>query len=137
PNRLHWMRGLVVGVSLILLLALLAGAAVFILTGTDWGRERIRRYGQNWINGQIHGTAKIGRISGNLLTGVVIHDFSIVDTAGKPFVAVESVRGSYSVVSLFKKHLWFRDVVAVRPLIVLDRPPEGAWNWQRIFPRDT
>ncbi|HEY4130557.1 MAG TPA: hypothetical protein VGM50_08055, partial [Gemmatimonadaceae bacterium] len=23
------------------------------------------------------------------------------------------------------------------PLIVLDRPPNGAWNWQRIFPRDT
>src|SRR5205823_6985677 len=27
--------------------------------------------------------------------------------------------------------------VAVRPLIVLDRPENGPWNWQRIFPRDT
>ena len=25
----------------------------------------------------------------------------------------------------------------MRPLVVLDHPPGGKWNWQRIFPRDT
>ena len=31
----------------------------------------------------------------------------------------------------------FRTPRSVRPLVVLDRPPNGKWNWQRIFPRDT
>ena len=25
----------------------------------------------------------------------------------------------------------------MRPIVVLDQPPDGHWNWQRIFPRDT
>ena len=139
PKKVHWGRGILVGVACILFLALLAGGAVLVLSSTDWGHERVRRYAQTLINGQIHGTARIGRISGNLLTGVTVHNFSIVDTAGQPFVAVESMRARYSVMSLARKHIWIRDVIAVRPLIVLDRPaPKGStWNWQRIFARDT
>src|SRR4051812_32411253 len=139
PNKLRWGRGILVGVACIVFLALLAGGAVLVLSSTDWGHERVRRYAQTLINGQIHGTARIGRISGNLLTGITVHNFSIVDTAGQPFVAVESMRARYSVMSLVRKHIWIRDVVAVRPLIVLDRPaPKGStWNWQRIFARDT
>ena len=45
-------------------------AAVFVLTGTDWGRERVRRYAEAAINSRIHGHATIGRLSGNLLTGM-------------------------------------------------------------------
>ena len=39
--------------------------------------------------------------------------------------------------SLLRKHIWSTSVYVVRPLVVLDRPPNGDWNWQRIFPRDT
>jgi translocation and assembly module TamB len=139
PNKLRWGRGIVVGIACILFLAILAGGAVLILSSTDWGHERVRRYAQTLINDQIHGTARIGRISGNLLTGITVHNFSIVDTAGSPFVAVESMRANYSVMSLVRKHIWIRDIVAVRPLIVLDKPATKGvpWNWQRIFKRDT
>lgn len=139
PDKLHWGRGLAVGIACILFLVLLAGGAILVLSSTDWGHERVRRYAQTLINGQIHGTARIGRISGNLLTGITIHNFSIVDTAGQPFVAVESIRARYSILSLVRKHIWVRDVIAVRPLIVLDRPATrgSTWNWQRIFERDT
>lgn len=137
PNKLHWGRGALVGVIMILSLVAIAAAAVLVLTGTDWGRERVRRFAQNAINGQIHGKATIGRLSGNLLTGMTVHDFVITDSANKPFVAVESFRADYSIGSLLKKHVWIDHAVLVRPLIVLDRPPNGEWNWKRIFPRDT
>jgi translocation and assembly module TamB len=137
PNRLRWGRGALVGLIMILSLIAIAAGALYILTGTDWGRERVRRYAQNAINSRIHGRATIGRLSGNLLTGMTIHDFAITDSAGKPFIAVESFRAKYNVWSLLRKHIWVEDAVAVRPLIVLDRPPEGKWNWARIFPRDT
>jgi translocation and assembly module TamB len=137
PNALNWQRGIITGASMISALILLAIIAVLVLTGTDWGRERVRRFAEVRVNGMIHGRARIGRLSGNLLTGLTVHDFVITDSAGKPFVAVESFRADYSIMGLLRKHIWLDNAVVVRPLIVLDRPVNENWNWQRIFPRDT
>ncbi|HVX39756.1 MAG TPA: translocation/assembly module TamB domain-containing protein [Gemmatimonadaceae bacterium] len=134
---LNWRRGILVGASMISCLILLAIIAVLVLTGTDWGRERVRRYAENWLNGTIHGRAKIGRLSGNLLVGMTVHNLTITDSAGEPFVAVKSFTADYSVMSLLRKHIWLDNAVAVEPLIVLDRKPQGEWNWQRIFPKST
>jgi translocation and assembly module TamB len=136
-DRLHWGRGALVGLIMILSLVAIAAIGVLVLTGTDWGRERVRRFAVVQINGMIHGRATIGKITGNLLTGMTVHDFAITDSAGKPFVAVESFRANYSIMSLLRKHIWIEDAVLIRPLIVLDRQPAGDWNWHRIFPRDT
>lgn len=130
---LNWRRGILVGASMISVLILLAIIAVLVLTGTDWGRERVRRYAENWLNGTIHGHAKIGRLSGNLLVGMTVHNFTITDSTGEPFVAVKSFTADYSIMSLLRKHIWLDNAVAVEPLIVLDRKPQGEWNWQRIF----
>src|ERR1044071_4817268 len=118
-------------------LLLLAAIAVVVVTGTDWGRERVRRYAVGMINGMIHGKATIGQLSGNLLTGMTVHNIAITDSAGQPFIAVESFKANYELASLLRKRIWIREAVLVRPLVVLDRPPNGNWNWQRIFPRDT
>jgi translocation and assembly module TamB len=137
PNGLRWGRAFATLVAIVLGLVMVAVIAVFVLTNTDWGRERIRRYAQAWINGTIHGQARIGRITGNLLTGMTVHDFVITDSAGKPFVAVESFHGSYSIFGLLHKRISVDQAVAVRAIVVLDKPPSQPWNWQRIFPRDT
>ena len=134
---LNWRRGILVGAALISCLILIAIIGALVLTGTDWGRERTRRYAQNALNGMIHGRATIGRLSGNLLTGMTVHDLTITDSAGKPFVAVESFSADYAVLSFLRKRVWLNNAEVVRPLIVLDRPPHGKWNWQNIFPRDT
>lgn len=137
PEPLNWRRGILVGAALISCLILIAIIAALVFTGTDWGRERIRRYAQASLNGMVHGHATIGRISGNLLTGITVHDFAITDSAGQPFVAVESFNARYAVLSFLRKHIWLTDAVVVRPLIVLNRAPGEKWNWQNIFPRDT
>jgi translocation and assembly module TamB len=134
---LNWRRGILVGAALISLLILIAITAVLVLTSTDWGRERVRRFAVNALGGMVHGQVKIGRLEGNLLSGVSVRDFTIADSAGKPFIAVESATSKYSVLSLLRRRLWLDQVYVVRPLVVLDRLPKGDWNWQRIFPRDT
>lgn len=136
-DSLHWGRGALMAVIMIGSLIIAVMLAVLIITGTDWGRERVRRVAVDFINSRIHGHATIGRISGNLLVGMTVHDFAITDSAGEPFVAVESFRGDYKIMSLLRKHIWIDNAVAIRPLVVLDRPPDGEWNWKRIFPRDT
>lgn len=136
-TTLNWRRGILVGALLILGPILLGVLAVLLLSGTDWGRERVRRVAQNQIAGMVHGHVTIGRLSGNLLVGMTVHNFAITDSAGAPFASVESFKAHYSIVSLLEKRVWIDGAVVVRPLIVLDRRDGGSWNWQRIFPRDT
>jgi hypothetical protein len=38
---------------------------------------------------------------------------------------------------ILEEALTFDDVLLVRPVIVLDKPPGGQWNYARIFPDDT
>jgi translocation and assembly module TamB len=132
-----WERAILIVVTTILSLVAIAATVLLVLTGTDWGRERVRRFAVSAINRSIHGHATIGRLSGNLLTGMTAHDIAITDSAGHPFVAAESFRGSYHIISLLRKRIWIEDAVVMRPVVVLDRPPDGDWNWDRIFPRDT
>ena len=136
-QRLNWRRGILVGTALISLLLLIAILGVLVFTSTDWGRERVRRYAVDALSGMLRGRVTIGRLEGNLLSGVTVHDFTITDSAGKPFIAIESASSKYSVMSLLRKRVWLDQVYVVRPLIVIDRLPKGDWNWQRIFPRDT
>jgi translocation and assembly module TamB len=136
-DKLRWGRGVVALALSISLLVLVAAVAVLVLTGTDWGRERVRRVAQNALAGMVHGKVRIGRLSGNLLTGMVVHNFAITDSAGAPFVAVESFTANYELMSLIRKHIWIDGAEIVRPVIVLDRPPNGKWNYQRIFAKDS
>ena len=115
----------------------LAGIVVVILTSTEWGHERVRGFALSQLQSHVHGRVSIGRLSGNLLTGLTVHDLAISDSSGEPFIAAQEVSARYALGPLIAKKIWLNDVRVVRPLIVLDRPPGGKWNYQRIFPSDT
>lgn len=124
-------------VTVLLGIVALAGIAVVVLTSTQWGHERVRRIALSQLQSHIHGRATIGSLSGNLLTGLTVHDFAISDSSGEPFIAAQEVSARYALGALISKKIWLQDVRLVRPLIVLDRPPGGKWNYQRIFATDT
>jgi hypothetical protein len=124
-------------VTVLLGIVALAGIVVVVLTSTEWGHERVRRIALSQLQSRIHGKATIGRLSGNLLSGLTIHDFAISDSSGEPFIAAQEVSARYALGALIGKKIWLEDVRLVRPLIVLDRPPGGKWNYQRIFVSDT
>src|SRR5689334_22483357 len=124
-------------VTVLLGIVALAGIAVVVLTSTDWGHERVRRIALSQLQSHVHGRVSIGKLSGNLLTGLTVHDFAITDSTGEPFIAAQEVSARYALGALISKKIWLQDVRLVRPLIVLDRPPGGEWNYQRIFVSDT
>ena len=134
----HRLGRVLLGIVTVLLgIVALAGIVVVVLTSTEWGHERVRRIALSQLQSRIHGKATIGKISGNLLSGLTIHDFAISDSAGEPFIAAQEVSARYALGALLGKKIWLQDVRLVRPLIVLDRPPGGKWNYQRIFVSDT
>ena len=132
-----WAEVIGATVLAVLIVITLGALTVYVLTGTDWGHERMRRVAQSFLQNKAHGTVRIGSVSGSLLTGVVISDFSITDSAGDPFIAVPRMRGEYSIGDLIHRRIWVENVVLERPYIVLDKKPTTQWNWKRIFPHDT
>lgn len=121
------------------LATLIAGAValVFVLTNTDWGHQQIRSRVVSALNGSAHGIVKVGRIDGNLLKGLTLHDISITDSAGAPFVVARSISAGYGLRALISKRIDLGNVVLDHPTIVLDRQPGGLWNYERIFPTDS
>ncbi len=119
------------------MVALLLVGAAYLLTNSDWGRERIRRYVVGLIQNNSHGIVHIGSVTGNLLHGITLHDVVITDSARAPFVKADEIGAKYSLGTLRRKKLEFNDVKLVRPIIVIDKQPGGKWNYDRIFPRDT
>ncbi|MEX2152407.1 MAG: translocation/assembly module TamB domain-containing protein [Gemmatimonadaceae bacterium] len=134
PPRREAVKILQITAVFIAALMLFAFVGTLVLTRTDWGRERVRRYVTGQLHGILHGQVTIGRIRGNLLNGATIESFAIRDSAGQPFFAAERVSARYSILELLTRKIDLRQVNVVRPLIVLDRPPGGKWNYQRIFP---
>jgi len=131
--RRWWVRLLAV----LAVVALLLLAAVFLVTNSDFGRERVRRYVEGLIQRNSHGLVHIGSVTGNLLNGFTLHDVVITDSARAPFVKADEIWARYSIGTLRGKKIDFREVRLVRPIIVIDKQPGGKWNYDRIFPRDT
>ncbi|HEX7020111.1 MAG TPA: translocation/assembly module TamB domain-containing protein, partial [Gemmatimonadaceae bacterium] len=130
-------KGLIIAVVAIFALLGVAALALFVVTGTDFGRERVRRFVVSALNDAVSGTVRIGSLEGNLLGGVTVHDVTIVDSTGAPFLSVERVSAEYALGDLLRKRIYLHDLTIVRPVVVLDRPPDGDWNYERIFRMDT
>jgi translocation and assembly module TamB len=137
-HALRRLGRVLLGIVIVLFgIVALAGITILVLTATDWGHERVRRFALAQLQSRVHGRVSIGRLSGNLVTGLTIHDLAISDSSGAPFLAAQEASARYALGALISKRIWLDDVRLVRPLIVLDKPPGGEWNYQRIFARDT
>ena len=130
----RWLARLLAGIAVVALLLL---AATLLVTNSNWGRERVRRYVLGLIQRNSHGIVHIGGVTGNLLSGFTLHDVVITDSARAPFIKADEIWARYSLGTLRGKKIEFSEVRLVKPVIVLDEQPGGKWNYDRIFPRDT
>ena len=126
----------VVGVVFLVIVAIV-GVAVWTLTSTSFGHEKVRQFALKTMASKVHGKVTIGSIGGNLLRGTVIKDFAITDSTGAPFIVADEVRARYSLAALTSKKIVITSLTLVRPVVVLDKAPGGKWNFNRIFPPDT
>lgn len=131
-------RALAVVVGIVATVVVLAVAAVFVVTNTNWGHEQLRSRLVAMLNGGVvHGHVAIDSLDGNLLYGVTLRGVSITDTAGAPFVKAGEVHTGYAILPFLSRKIELSDVRFTRADIVLDKAPGGAWNYERIFPTDS
>ncbi|HET6700689.1 MAG TPA: hypothetical protein VFH14_02735, partial [Gemmatimonadaceae bacterium] len=132
------MKRALVGLGVVIgAIAVLTVAVVLVLTMTDFGRERVRRFTLDTLTEMVHGQVRIGGIGGNLLDGVVMTDFSIADTAGRPFVSADTVVADYKLTAFARKRIELHSLRLVRPLVIFDKLEDEDWNFESIFPEDT
>lgn len=139
PRRSWWAlrrgkQGLLALLTVTLGVLALGLAGLWIVSNTDWGRERVRRYAIDEFESNSNGRLRIGWLSGNLLEGFTMHAVAITERNGAPFIAADSMRAQYGLRAMLNKQIQLQDVVLWRPVVVLDNPPNGKWNFQRIFP---
>src|SRR5688500_3964814 len=100
------MKRVLVGLGIVVgAIAVLTVIGVLVLTMSDFGRDRVRRFTLRTLNEMVHGQVRIGGIGGNLLDGLVMTDFSIADTAGRPFVSADTVVADYQLIAFAKKRV--------------------------------
>ena len=101
--------------------AALAAVAVWLLTNTDFGRERVRRLALSSLGGATHGIVRIDRVHGNLLSGATFVGVAITDSAGRPFFKADSFTGRYVVRRLLAKRIHIDDLVLYHPQVVVEK----------------
>ncbi len=127
-------KWLLVIVAFVVAVIVVDVAALWVFMKTNWGHERVRSVAENQLNKVVHGKATISRVSGNLVSNLTLQNVVITDSAGGPFVSVDSLTVNYSIADLLRKRIDVDGAVFYRPFVVLDQLPNGKWNWQRIFP---
>ena len=89
----------VVGIVLLVIVAVI-GVALWTLTSTSFGHEKVRQFALKTMASKVHGKVTIGSIGGNLLRGTVIRDFAITDSTGAPFIVADEVTARYSLAAI-------------------------------------
>ena len=122
-----------IGIGIVVLLVL----AVLVLTQTDFARDRVRTLALDAIAAAVNGRVSIGRLEGNVLSHTTLRDVEIEDSAGGHFLTAESVSFRYSILPVIGGRLILRDVRVENPVITLNQPPGGQWNFVHLFPQDS
>ena len=114
--------------------AILAVITALIVTNTDFGRERSRRFIVDILNGQTHGIVRAEAMHGNLLSQATLVRVSITDSAGHPFLKADSISLNYVLRSFLSQRLEFSDVIVYHPDVVVAKLPGKEWNYRILWP---
>lgn len=121
-------------IAVLAAIAVLGVAAVWVLSNTDFGRKRARRFLVGVLQGNTHGIVKVAAVHGNLLSGATLVGVNITDSTGRPFLKADSISGRYVLRSFLSNRLQFTDVVAYRPDVVISKLPGEKWNYRVLWP---
>ena len=130
-------RRLVALVSAVSLLALglIAVLVLASITRTSYGRDKVRGFLESRIASRVQGRVHIGRISGGLLTGVIVDSLEIRDREDSLFIATGPITVQYDLRDFFDRRILLERLEVERPIVRFAQHENGDWNYRRIFPR--
>lgn len=128
PRR--WRRRLRRAIhALILTIVVLIVAAVGV-SQTAWFRDWLRRDMMARAERLLDARVSIGRVGGDLFTGIVLDDVRLVQ-AGAPVVTIDRVRVTFRVLTMRRNRIVLDTIEVLRPTIVARQTAEG-WTITRL-----
>jgi len=122
----RWVRGLVIALILVVSMS----TAAVLATQTAWFKNWLRGYIVREANSYLNGELSIGRLGGNLFTGVEMENI-VLSMGGRPVLTMKDAGVEYSVFELVSKGLSIRQIRLNQPTIYLWRDGD-AWSISKI-----
>lgn len=131
PTRIaRWL--LIGGLVLVVLVVAAVGGGILWLR-TSSGGEFVRGQIERRLGDLVNGEVRLSGVEGDILTGIVLHDFALVGEDGVALVEAERIRVAYALAPFFDRRVALARVELVRPDIALVRNADGRWNFQTLF----
>ena len=118
---------LLIGIPLII-------GVIIAITQTQIFRDRLREAALSELDSLVNGEVHIGRLNGDLITGISIDSISI-DVDGRPFLRIPRLDVSYNFFALPGKTISIRKLTLTRPEVYFSRPRGGRWNLSDLLLR--
>jgi hypothetical protein len=112
--------------ALPLFLMLVAG-----FTQTGFFRDRLRTVALAGLDSVLRAEVRLGELRGNLISGFSL-DSVTIRLDGRDVVTVDRIDLAYDPFTLPSKTITIRGLTLVHPVIILERPAGGEWNFNRI-----
>jgi translocation and assembly module TamB len=118
-------------------IAIIIGLAIFFyLTRSQAGLNRLRDFAIERIEASISGRLEVEKVTTTgVFGGITLHDVSLTDLEGRPFVRADSIRLGYRLRSFLAGNIVFNRAIAYDPVVVIEQlPGDTLWNFEHIFP---
>jgi translocation and assembly module TamB len=113
---------------------LVVTASGMMLTRTDWGRERVRQYALEALNGAIRGEVEIDAVlEGDLLRMVRMSGVRIQEPDGEEFARIDTLTVHYRWSDFLIGNLTFSGATIVGLEAQVEVLPGGGWNFEEVF----
>src|ERR1700730_18958496 len=115
------MRRLLHALIIVLVLVVGAAAAGVIVSQTAWFKDWFRGYIEREANLYVNGRISIGRLGGNLFSGIELENIGLSMDDGTEVAVVKDLGLDYSVFELISRGLSIKHVRLNQPVLYLRR----------------
>ena len=124
-----------VAIGIVVLMVVIVGAVLggLLWLRSSWGHGFVRGQIESRIEAAMIGDVRLGGVEGDVLSGVMLQDFALVDPQGVPLIAAERVIVEYALRPFFDRRIVIGRVRLIEPEINLVRGRDGRWNFQTLW----
>jgi hypothetical protein len=126
----RWLVGILGGLLGLVAVALIVAFVVF---QTGWGRGILRSQIESRLDNIVIGGAKIGRLEGNPLSELVLHDVVINGPDRQPAITVERLTVKLPLLPLISNELRVEKIIAERLDVRARKLDSGEWNLAQLI----
>jgi autotransporter translocation and assembly factor TamB len=127
---INWMAYGVLAVVLLLAVSVVGG---LLWLRSSWGGDFVRGQVESQLQGLMWGEVQVGRVSGDIISGIVLEDFAMIGDDGIALIDADRIVVDYGLAPFFERRITLSRVRLENPDIHVVRYPDGRWNFKTLF----